>query len=98
MNSEDDRGRPMPAGALLGSRVFERAAETGDLGEMCEITGCDCEIGMGEAGDVAGVSLGKTNDDDVRDGGVPAGEAVMGLLTLKCGEGFAVDVEGRRER
>ena len=41
--------------------------------------GWDCEMGMGETGgDVAGVSLGNANEDGVRDGGVPAGEVVMG--------------------
>jgi len=39
MNSEDDRGRPRPGGALLVWRVFEWGAETGDLGEMCERIG-----------------------------------------------------------
>ena len=99
MNSEEDRGRPRPGSALLGSKDFERIAETGDLGEECESMGWDCEMGMGEAGgDVAGVSLGKASDDGVRDGEVPAGEPVMGPPTPKSGENSAIDVVGRRGR
>jgi hypothetical protein len=90
MNSEDDRGRPRPG---VASKVFARMNETGDLGERCESMGWDCETGIGETGgDVVGVSLRKADDDGVRDGGVPAREAGMGL---KSGENCAIDVEGR---
>lgn len=95
-NSEDDRGRPRPGGTLLGFSEFERAGETGDIGEMCGRIGWDCEMGIGETGeDVAGVSLGKADDDDVRGGGVPAGEAVIEPLTPSGGENCAIDEEGR---
>lgn len=98
INNEDDRGRPRPGVALLASRVFARTGETGGSGEKCESICWDCEMGIGETGGGvtgAGVSRWNANDDDERDRGVPAGEAVM---ASKSGENCAMDVEGRRGR
>jgi hypothetical protein len=95
-NSEEDRVRPPLGGNLPGPRVFERVTVADDLDESI---GWDCEMGRGEAGeDVVGVSLGKATKDGVPDGGVLAGEVVVGASTPRNGENCAIDVEGRRGR